>query len=131
MKSKQLDKGIRQLTDEGVAQLFTQQPGNKKIVGCVGTCSLDAIRYRLEHEYGARCAFRPIQAHKACWLTSDDQEALDRFVRVKSTPGGAGQGRQQRVHGSQRLHAGPGEAGEPGHHVPHDERVQDRGDIHR
>ena len=85
MKSKQLDKGIRQLTDEGVAQLFTQQPGNKKIVGCVGDLQFDVIRYRLEHEYGARCAFRPIQAHKACWLTSDDQEALDRFVRVKST----------------------------------------------
>ncbi len=84
MKSKQLEKGIRQLTDEGVAQLFTQQPGNKKIVGCVGELQFDVIRYRLEHEYGAKCSFQAIQAHKACWITSDDQAALQAFIRVKS-----------------------------------------------
>ncbi len=84
MKSKQLEKGIRQLTDEGVAQLFVQQPGNKKIVGCVGDLQFEVIAYRLEHEYGARCAFQSIQAHKACWLTGTDPEALDRFIRVKA-----------------------------------------------
>ncbi|MBS1546568.1 MAG: peptide chain release factor 3 [Bacteroidetes bacterium] len=85
MRSKQLDKGIRQLTEEGVAQLFTQQPGNKKIVGCVGELQFDVIRYRLEHEYGANCAFQAIAAHKACWLTSDDPAALQAFIRIKST----------------------------------------------
>ena len=84
MKSKQLEKGIRQLTDEGVAQLFVQQPGNKKIVGCVGDLQFEVIAYRLEHEYGARCAFQSIQAHKACWLTASDPDALDRFIRVKA-----------------------------------------------
>ena len=84
MKSKQLDKGIRQLTDEGVAQLFTQQPGNKKIVGCVGDLQFEVIAYRLEHEYGAKCAFQQIQAYKACWMTSTDPEELDRFIRVKA-----------------------------------------------
>ncbi|MCL4281330.1 MAG: peptide chain release factor 3 [Flavobacteriales bacterium] len=85
MRSKQLDKGISQLTEEGVAQLFTQQPGNKKVVGCVGELQFDVIRYRLEHEYGASCAFQMIQAHKACWLTSDDPAALEAFIRIKST----------------------------------------------
>ncbi|MGV9013582.1 MAG: peptide chain release factor 3 [Flavobacteriales bacterium] len=84
MRSKQLEKGIRQLTEEGVAQLFTQQPGNKKIVGCVGELQFDVIRYRLEHEYGADCAFQSIQAYKACWLTSNDPAALQEFIRVKS-----------------------------------------------
>lgn len=84
MRSKQLEKGIRQLTDEGVAQLFTQQPGNKKIVGCVGDLQFDVIRYRLEHEYGASCSFQTIQAHKACWLTSTDPAELAAFIRVKS-----------------------------------------------
>ncbi len=84
MKAKQLDKGIRQLTDEGVAQLFTQQPGNKKIVGCVGELQFEVIAYRLEHEYGAKCSFRTIAAHKACWMTTTDPDALDRFVRVKA-----------------------------------------------
>jgi len=84
MKTKQLDKGIRQLTDEGVAQLFTQQPGNKKVVGCVGELQFEVIAYRLEHEYGAKCAFQQIPAHKACWMTSTDQAELDRFIQVKA-----------------------------------------------
>jgi peptide chain release factor 3 len=85
MRSKQLEKGIRQLTEEGVAQLFTQQPGNKKIVGCVGELQFDVIRYRLEHEYGADCAFQAIAAHKACWLTGSDPAALaERFIRMKA-----------------------------------------------
>jgi peptide chain release factor 3 len=84
MKAKQLEKGIRQLTDEGVAQLFTQQPGNKKIVGCVGELQFEVISYRLQHEYGAQCSFRPIPAHKACWMTTTDPDALERFIRVKA-----------------------------------------------
>jgi peptide chain release factor 3 len=84
MKTKQLDKGIRQLTDEGVAQLFTQQPGNKKIVGCVGELQFEVIAYRLEHEYGAKCAFQGIAAHKACWMTTTDRDELDRFIRAKA-----------------------------------------------
>jgi peptide chain release factor 3 len=84
MRSKQLEKGIRQLTDEGVAQLFTQQPGNKKIVGCVGDLQFDVIRYRLEHEYGASCTFQTMPAHKACWLTSTDDGALQQFIRTKA-----------------------------------------------
>jgi peptide chain release factor 3 len=83
MKTKQLDKGIRQLTDEGVAQLFTQQPGSKKIVGCVGELQFEVISYRLEHEYGAKCSFQSIQAFKACWLTSTSEEDLHRFMRTK------------------------------------------------
>ncbi|MCB9170176.1 MAG: peptide chain release factor 3 [Flavobacteriales bacterium] len=84
MRSKQLDKGIRQLTDEGVAQLFTQVQGSKKIVGTVGELQFEVIRYRLEKEYGASCAFHAVQAYKACWLTSDDAAALDEFCRIKA-----------------------------------------------
>ncbi|MEZ4738203.1 MAG: peptide chain release factor 3 [Flavobacteriales bacterium] len=84
MKTKQLDKGIRQLTDEGVAQLFTQQPGNKKIVGCVGELQFEVISYRLDHEYGAKCAFQQIPAYKACWMTSTDEAALENFIRIKA-----------------------------------------------
>ncbi|MDE7120096.1 MAG: peptide chain release factor 3, partial [Muribaculaceae bacterium] len=36
MKSKQLDKGIRQLMDEGVAQLFVNQFNGRKLIGTVG-----------------------------------------------------------------------------------------------
>jgi len=83
MKTKQLDKGIRQLTDEGVAQLFTQQPGNRKIVGTVGELQFEVIQYRLQNEYGASCSWRPLQLHKACWVTADDKIELQEFVRLR------------------------------------------------
>ena len=84
MKSKQLDKGIRQLTDEGVAQLFIQQPGNKRIIGTVGALQFDVIQYRLLHEYGASCDLRPLNFYKACWVTSDNESKLTEFRRLKS-----------------------------------------------
>ncbi|NNC83432.1 MAG: peptide chain release factor 3 [Flavobacteriales bacterium] len=83
MKSKQLEKGIQQLTDEGVAQLFVKQIGNTRIVGVVGELQFDVIKYRLEHEYGASCEFRPLNFHKACWLTSDNPAKLQEFCRIK------------------------------------------------
>ncbi|MEY5047797.1 MAG: hypothetical protein RLZZ175_1156 [Bacteroidota bacterium] len=85
MKSKQLEKGIMQLTDEGVAQLFIQQPGNRKIVGTVGDLQFEVIQYRLEHEYGAKCRFQALGYYKACWLTCDDKKILDEFIRRKSS----------------------------------------------
>ncbi len=83
MKTKQLEKGIRQLTDEGVAQLFTQFGGNKKIIGCVGELQFEVIQYRLLHEYGAACEFRTLPFYKACWLTSKDEKKLEEFLRFK------------------------------------------------
>ena len=83
MKTKQLEKGIQQLTDEGVAQLFTQHGGNKKIIGCVGELQFEVIQYRLLHEYSAACEFRTLPFYKACWLTSTDQKKLDDFLRFK------------------------------------------------
>lgn len=84
MKSKQLDKGIRQLTEEGVAQLFIRELGQRKIIGTVGELQFDVIQYRLEHEYGAKAAFKPLQYHKACWITSTDKEKLEEFLRIKA-----------------------------------------------
>jgi peptide chain release factor 3 len=83
MKTKQLEKGISQLTDEGVAQLFTQFGGNKKIIGCVGELQFEVIQYRLLQEYGAACEFRSLPFYKACWLTSTDEKKLADFLRFK------------------------------------------------
>lgn len=83
LKSKQLDKGISQLTDEGVAQLFIQQPGNRKIVGTVGQLQFEVIQYRLQHEYGASCRFTPKSYHIATWITTEDEAQLQRFLATK------------------------------------------------
>jgi peptide chain release factor 3 len=84
MKSKQLEKGITQLMDEGVAQMFIQQPGNRRIIGTVGQLQFEVIAYRLDHEYGAKCRFVPRNYHKACWITTDNEAQLADFVRAKS-----------------------------------------------
>jgi len=76
LKSKQLNKGILQLMDEGVAQLFTKVDSNRKIIGTVGALQFDVIQYRLEHEYGARCRYENLPMHKACWVSADTDEAL-------------------------------------------------------
>ena len=83
MKTKQLEKGLMQLTDEGVAQLFTQFGGNKKIIGCVGELQFEVIQYRLLHEYGASVQFNSLPFYKACWITSNDQKKLLEFTRFK------------------------------------------------
>lgn len=83
MKSKQLEKGIVQLMDEGVAQLFIQQPGNRKIVGTVGQLQFEVIAHRLEHEYGASCRFVPKNYYKACWITTDNKVQLEQFMKAK------------------------------------------------
>ncbi len=82
MKTKQLEKGIRQLTDEGVAQLFTQHGGNRKIIGCVGELQFEVIQYRLLQEYGASVAFMPLSFYKACWITGNKKKIED-FARFK------------------------------------------------
>ena len=83
MKFKQLAKGVDQLMDEGVAQLFTSSLNGRKIIGTVGQLQFEVIQYRLEHEYGASCRWEPISIHKACWIESDNKEQLADFKRRK------------------------------------------------
>lgn len=82
MKSKQLEKGIQQLTDEGLASLFTQEPGSRKYVGTVGELQFEVLQYRLEHEYGAKCRFEVRGIHKACWM-SGDEDAIKEFMKFR------------------------------------------------
>ena len=84
MKTKQLEKGLMQLTDEGVAQLFTQHLGNRKIIGCVGELQFEVIQYRLLQEYGASVQFNSLPFYKACWITSNDKKKLEDFIRFKT-----------------------------------------------
>ena len=83
MKTKQLNKGIDQLMDEGVAQLFINQFNGRKIIGTVGQLQFEVIQYRLLNEYGAQCRWEPISLYKACWIESDDADALEAFKKRK------------------------------------------------
>ena len=85
MKSKQLAKGLDQLMDEGVAQLFTLDLNGRKVIGTVGALQFEVIQYRLEHEYGAKCTYENLNVHKACWVEAENEssEEYKEFKRVK------------------------------------------------
>ena len=82
LRSKQLNKGIQHLTEEGVAQLFIQGGGRRKIIGAVGTLQFEIIQHRLVHEYGASCRMESLPYARACWVTSRDPAVLTRFRRL-------------------------------------------------
>ena len=83
MKAKQLNKGIDQLMDEGVAQMFVNQFNNRKIIGTVGQLQFEVIQYRLENEYNAKCRWEPVHLYKACWIEADDEKELEAFKKRK------------------------------------------------
>jgi peptide chain release factor 3 len=85
LKAKQLEKGVDQLMDEGVAQLFTLEMNGRKVIGTVGALQYEVIQYRLEHEYGAKCTYENFPAFKACWVKPQDPKNVEfaEFKRVK------------------------------------------------
>jgi peptide chain release factor 3 len=83
MKTKQLEKGLLQLMEEGVAQLFTYELGKKKVVGVVGALQFEVIQFRLKNEYSATAQFVPQHIYKACWISSKDPKKLAEFIDSK------------------------------------------------
>lgn len=83
MRTKQLQKGIDQLMDEGVAQLFVNQFNGRKVIGTVGQLQFEVIEYRLANEYNAKCRWEPVSLYKACWIESDDETELENFKKRK------------------------------------------------
>ena len=81
-KSKQMEKGILQLTDEGLAQVFKQN--NRKVVGTVGELQFEVIQYRLLNEYGASCQWRHLNYYKACWVIFEGEKEIDELMRIRS-----------------------------------------------
>jgi peptide chain release factor 3 len=86
MKSKQLAKGIDQLMDEGVAQLFILEMNGRKVIGTVGALQFEVIQYRLEQEYGAKCSYENLNIHKACWIESlsKKNDEFNEFKKLKN-----------------------------------------------
>ncbi|MBL7835838.1 MAG: peptide chain release factor 3 [Cyclobacteriaceae bacterium] len=83
MKSKQLEKGLLQLMEEGVAQLFSYELGNKKVIGTVGALQFEVIQFRLKNEYGATVQFVNQSIYKACWISSTNEKKLQEFLDSK------------------------------------------------
>ncbi|MBK6485333.1 MAG: peptide chain release factor 3 [Gemmatimonadetes bacterium] len=73
IKRKQLDAGLRQLTEEGAAQVFFTSPtevsGPTPLIGAVGMLQFDVMLHRLEHEYGVRCRLEKVAGRYPRWVT--------------------------------------------------------------
>lgn len=80
LKQKPFAKGLDQLMDEGVAQMFIRQSDGRRIIGTVGQLQFEVIQHRLESEYAAKCRYEPVNLFKACWVSSDDPKSLQEFL---------------------------------------------------
>ncbi|MGI8619903.1 MAG: peptide chain release factor 3 [Gemmatimonadaceae bacterium] len=83
MRRKQLDTGLRQLTEEGAAQAFYTSASDiaspTPIIGAVGLLQFDVMLHRLEHEYGVPCRLENIGGRFPRWVTGA-KEDIERFA---------------------------------------------------
>jgi peptide chain release factor 3 len=80
LRRKHLDKGLRQLSEEGAAQVFyaTTHAGPEPLVGAVGRLQFDVLLHRLKHEYGVEARLENMPYGHARWVTGDRSE-IDRL----------------------------------------------------
>ena len=76
MRRKQLDTGLRQLTEEGAAQVFFSSEGANAsaVIGAVGQLQFDVMLHRLEHEYGVPCRLERYGFKFPRWVTGPEKE---------------------------------------------------------
>ncbi|MBT7720990.1 MAG: peptide chain release factor 3 [Halieaceae bacterium] len=79
MKSKQLQKGLQQLSEEGSTQVFAPISSSDLIVGAVGQLQFDVVAYRLKDEYKVEALYEPINVYTARWVICDDPRKLEEF----------------------------------------------------
>ena len=80
MKQKQLAKGIDQLMDEGVAQLFINQFNGRKIIGTVGQLQFEVIQYRLENEYNVDIRLETLPYEHIRWIANKEEVKVDKII---------------------------------------------------
>ncbi|MBU1189132.1 MAG: peptide chain release factor 3 [Gammaproteobacteria bacterium] len=85
LKSKQLLKGLEQLSEEGATQFFKPLLGNDLVVGAIGVLQFEVTAYRLKHEYNVEASFEAVNVVTARWVRCDDAEELRKF-RHKNEP---------------------------------------------
>jgi peptide chain release factor 3 len=79
LKTKQLEKGLDQLSEEGASQVFKPLERNELIVGAVGSLQFDLVAYRLRDEYRADCLYEDANVYTARWVTAKDPRKLEEF----------------------------------------------------
>ncbi len=81
LKTKQLQKGLQQLAEEGSTQVFFPTNSNDIIVGAVGVLQFEVVAYRLKDEYKVDAIYEPISVVTARWVDCDDSKKFEEFKR--------------------------------------------------
>ncbi len=84
LKSKQLQKGLQQLSEEGSTQVFSPLNSPDLIVGAVGQLQFDVVVYRLKDEYKVEAHYEPVNVYTARWIGCDDPRKLEEFRKKAS-----------------------------------------------
>lgn len=81
LKTKALQKGLTQLSEEGATQVFRPLKDNRIILGAVGSLQFDVVAHRLHYEYNVDCIYEPVNIATARWIESDQPKKLEEFRR--------------------------------------------------
>ncbi|MFZ2302749.1 MAG: peptide chain release factor 3 [Gallionella sp.] len=85
MKAKQLEKGLRQLGEEGAVQVFSPLVDNTPLIGAVGQLQFEVVEHRLKSEYGVDAVFERAGIHTARWVACADIAHLNEFVKANQS----------------------------------------------
>ncbi|MGB0452448.1 MAG: peptide chain release factor 3 [Bacteriovoracaceae bacterium] len=80
LKGKQLDKGLRQLSEEGAVQLFNRVALQEKVLGAVGMLQFEVVKFRLEDEYNVEGSYGSYALAGVRWLKFDTDKIKNEFI---------------------------------------------------
>ena len=81
LKSKQLQKGLTQLAEEGAVQVFKPVTGAEFILGAVGVLQFDVTMERLKAEYNVNAVYEGVDYTTARWVECDDRKLFEEFQK--------------------------------------------------
>jgi peptide chain release factor 3 len=81
LKSKQLHKGLIQLSEEGTIQIFRPLTGSDYILGAVGVLQFDVTMARLKAEYSVDAVYESVDLVTARWIGCKDVKRMKEFER--------------------------------------------------
>ena len=85
LRAKQLNKGLRELGEEGAVQVFEPFVDSTLLIGAVGQLQFEVVEHRLRTEYGVDASFERAGIHTARWVTCNDAAHLAEFTRANTT----------------------------------------------
>jgi peptide chain release factor 3 len=83
LKSKQLQKGLQELGEEGAIQVFELESG-QMLLGAIGQLQFEVVAQRLKDEYKVDAIFDNADIHTARWLTFPDDASRRNFEREQA-----------------------------------------------